>query len=308
MPSTTPPTPSSSHSPPSPVRGTAPNARFSSSHQATAVMRRAPIWSPDPPPSAPAQTVPLFDSLHSFRGTLSLTTDRDGSSSVSTRSLLGTEISSSPYTGIQVSHASRGLLPAPPGRPPSPSSHIVQLRPEDVRRSRRNFSGRQLFMPSSRDVVLALPGGRVFSQRSSSMASRVRSLDTLEGSRTPYEQGRGAYPASPTTNNEPAEEREAAGSDFMSGIIISLADNAQTPEERRAQERAKKQRQVGRWINETLPSLLRPFLHLLRVSEGLRRVERSGTVVCCCGGDGARSMPVICVYFDRESYRLDATF
>ena len=193
----------------------------------------------------------------------------------------------------------RSLLTSRP--PPSPSSHIIQLRPEDARRTRRTFNGRSLFMPSSRNVVLALPGGRTYSQSSPSRSSRSRSMASSERSDTLSEQDRPSSPAITTTASDLEEDsRDSVASSFMSEILVSVGDSTQTPEERRAQERERKQRQAGRWLSEVLPSLRRPYLRLLRVSEGLRSSDRSVVVHCSCGGSTGHTLSVICVYFDRE--------
>ncbi|KAH9828839.1 uncharacterized protein C8Q71DRAFT_859379 [Rhodofomes roseus] len=86
----------------------------------------------------------------------------------------------------------------------------------------------------------------------------------------------------------------------MSDILVSMADtNEESAELRRQQERAKKARQVQRWAHEVLPSLLRPYLHLLRESESLKNRLRPTEPVCTCGGLAARSLSISCVFFDR---------
>ena len=164
-------------------------------------------------------------------------------------------------------------------------------------------------MPASNNVVLVLPGGRTFSQSSISRSSRSRSLASCGHSCTQSEQGRPPSPAITTAASDLQDEyHDSIASNLMSDILVSIADSTQTPEERRAQERAKKQRQVGRWLNEVLPSLQRPYLHLVRVSEGLRSIDRSRVVHCSCGGSiTGHTLSVICVYFDREFRYLSVT-
>ena len=89
--------------------------------------------------------------------------------------------------------------------------------------------------------------------------------------------------------------------DFMSEIIISVGHSVESPEDRRAREHAKKERQVTRWVRDTIPGLVQPYMRLLRESQSLRSVQRYAAVLCTCESDAARSLRVTCVYFDRES-------
>ena len=178
-------------------------------------------------------------------------------------------------------------------------SHITRLRPEDARRSRRQVGGQRLYLTSSREVVLSLPGQRTFMQSN-------RPLDSRNSrSRQSSSQSTRAHGMAPSTTSSVHDgdlpEPIAGGPpfDILSGIIVSIADAVDDSEGRRAREHAKKERQVRRWIDEVLPSLLRPFLYLLRTSKSLRSVERGSTPTCQCLQEGARNLTVICIFFDR---------
>ena len=178
-------------------------------------------------------------------------------------------------------------------------SYITPLRPENSRRSRRQAGGQRLYLTSSRDVVLSLPGQRAFTQSSRPLPSqesrggRSSSQSTQARSRAP----------SPTPSvhdsNVPEPPAGAPPFDLLSDIIVSIADAVDNSEAHRAQEHAKKERQVRRWTNEVLPSLLQPFLHLLRTTQSLRSVERAFTPMCQCSREGVRTLTVVCVFFDR---------
>ena len=86
---------------------------------------------------------------------------------------------------------------------------------------------------------------------------------------------------------------------------MSIADAVDDSEARRAQEHAKKERQVRQWIHEVLPSLLQPFLRLLRTTQSLRSVERAFVPMCQCSQDGVRTLMVVCVFFDRACLMSD---
>lgn len=214
---------------------------------------------------------------------------------------------------------SRGRSPARQATSPSMdlSVHtITQLRPQDARRSRRNDRGRSLFLPSSRQVVLALPGGRMYAQSTRSQSSRSSSASS--GHRGQLSLGRShsssanSSAASPTRSDspravyQPDDWTPAAynADNLMSEIIVSIGHAAESPEDRRAREHAKKERQVTRWVNEVIPALLRPYMQLLRSSQSLRSVQRDTTLQCSCVHKASRSLKVTCIYFDRKSLHL----
>ena len=180
------------------------------------------------------------------------------------------------------------------------SLQVIQLRPEDTHRSRRQFAGHRLYTPSSRDIVLALPGGRTFSQHSHipHNSNRRQSQAASTALSMPSENSRPQTPAIASSLDD--SSGFAIGTDdLMNGIIVSIAESSESLEDRRAREHAKKQRQVERWLGEVLPSLLPPYLHLLRVSHSLRDVQHDAEAACTCDGWNTSSLTVVCVYFNR---------
>ncbi|PPR01991.1 hypothetical protein CVT26_008736, partial [Gymnopilus dilepis] len=81
---------------------------------------------------------------------------------------------------------------------------------------------------------------------------------------------------------------------------VSL-DSAEEPGKVDADREArdeKKRRQWQKWSEDIIPALLRPYLHLLKETSGLRLMEsvrRKG----CKGCDGVRQLTVSCIYFER---------
>ncbi|EPS94432.1 hypothetical protein FOMPIDRAFT_128943 [Fomitopsis schrenkii] len=57
-------------------------------------------------------------------------------------------------------------------------------------------------------------------------------------------------------------------------------------------------------VQEVIPSLLHPYMRLLRTSQFLRSVQRDTAVACSCGGENVRSLKVTCVYFDLVDLKL----
>ena len=63
--------------------------------------------------------------------------------------------------------------------------------------------------------------------------------------------------------------------------------------------RQRKERQWKTWTTDVIPSLLRPYLRLLRETNNLRNMPTNRTDDCVCGSLG-HPLSVLNVYFDRE--------
>ncbi|RDB23171.1 hypothetical protein Hypma_009676 [Hypsizygus marmoreus] len=61
----------------------------------------------------------------------------------------------------------------------------------------------------------------------------------------------------------------------------------------------KKERQWQKWANETIPSLLKPYLALLRETDSLRESVPSASEITCGCRSHVRKISVACVYFER---------
>lgn len=61
---------------------------------------------------------------------------------------------------------------------------------------------------------------------------------------------------------------------------------------------SKAQKQWAKWSTEIIPSLLQPYLHLLRVTDSLRNLRHDEARECTCGGTQLRELKVICLFFD----------
>ena len=181
------------------------------------------------------------------------------------------------------------------------SHPTIQLLPQDARRSRRSHQGERLVLPSARDVVLALPGGRTFSQATLQRPLRqtASNSSTDRGSRARSTMSSSASTTDETSYPQPSQDAYQPD-DLMSDIIISVSQSVETPESRRAQEHAKKERQIARWVQEVIPALLQPYLRLLRTSCSLRTIARDVSTVCSCRGEKGWTLKITCVYFDCE--------
>lgn len=63
--------------------------------------------------------------------------------------------------------------------------------------------------------------------------------------------------------------------------------------------RPKKQKQWSRWTNEVIPSLVQPYLHLLRISESMQSIPHSGDTSCHCNSS-VHHLKIVCVYLESE--------
>ncbi|KAF8964622.1 hypothetical protein BDZ97DRAFT_1659924 [Flammula alnicola] len=61
----------------------------------------------------------------------------------------------------------------------------------------------------------------------------------------------------------------------------------------------KKQRQWRKWSEDIIPSLLEPYLQLLRESEGLRNLELLRNQVGCAGCARGQFLDVSCIFFNK---------
>lgn len=65
--------------------------------------------------------------------------------------------------------------------------------------------------------------------------------------------------------------------------------------------RKKREKQYSKWVNVVIPSLLAPYMRLLRETDSLSSPIRDPVAVdCTCGRAVTRRLKVVCVCFDRE--------
>ena len=78
---------------------------------------------------------------------------------------------------------------------------------------------------------------------------------------------------------------------------------AEDPELQRQRWRGKRDKQSSKWTQSVLPALLHPYLHLLRVSESLRSLDRlSPGERCTCSCMKQAKLMVTCVFFESGYY------
>jgi hypothetical protein len=87
-----------------------------------------------------------------------------------------------------------------------------------------------------------------------------------------------------------------SGPDLMHDVFV---DNTDSDELRRQRQRFKKQKQWLRWTNDVIPSLVLPYLHLLRISESMRSTPLSANTLCSCNSC-VRHLKIVCVYLESE--------
>ncbi|KZP19915.1 hypothetical protein FIBSPDRAFT_680163, partial [Athelia psychrophila] len=60
----------------------------------------------------------------------------------------------------------------------------------------------------------------------------------------------------------------------------------------------KGKKQWVKWSTEVIPSLLQPYLRLLRVTDSLRNLHHNEELECTCGHTQLRKLTVTCLFFD----------
>lgn len=175
---------------------------------------------------------------------------------------------------------------APPSRSVSPlksaaTSHL--LLPSDIPQPRRPRHSRNMFLPGPQ-VLITVPGEEYTQQASPSRGRMPRSG--------------GVSLASTSTDPSHFAAADADfGPDLMHDIFV---DNTHSDELRRQRQRLKKQKQWSRWTDQVIPSLVHPYLHLLKISESMRSTPPSENIPCNCRS-GVRHLKIVCVYLESKS-------
>jgi hypothetical protein len=76
-------------------------------------------------------------------------------------------------------------------------------------------------------------------------------------------------------------------------IYVTSFENSEGSKARR-----KKENQWKNWTEVAIPSLLKPYLSILRNSDSFRYPHAEASSTCSCGGVNGRNLWVSCIYFD----------
>jgi hypothetical protein len=161
----------------------------------------------------------------------------------------------------------------------SPHGHRL-VPPSDVPKIRRGY-GTKGHVQLHNNEVLAEPLGRVFVQR----PALPRTLTAT------------AIHPPELALDDPFVD---AGDAEPSPIYVLGGDD---PELRHQRQRRKRERQWTKWANETIPSLIQPYLQVLRESDNLCTLNRHSDVTlptCLC--ERRSSIDVTCVFFERKLF------
>jgi hypothetical protein len=161
----------------------------------------------------------------------------------------------------------------------SPHGHHL-VPPSEVPKTRRGY-GTKGRVKLHKNEVLVEPLGLVFVQQPAlpqrSTAAAIRPLS----------------PAQAALDDPFADIGDAEPSPIH--VLVEGGD----PELRRQRQRQKRVRQWTKWANETIPSLLQPYLRILRESDNLHTLNRHSNVpACSC--ERRSSISVVCVFFERK--------
>jgi hypothetical protein len=168
---------------------------------------------------------------------------------------------------------------------PSKVSSASLISSSLVPKERRPRHSQSIFVPTP-EVLVAIPGhdySQIPSPDRGCMPRSSRHARTLST-------------AGPIPEAAVEDSYEPPSFDFDQ---VFVQHPTETEQVNMAQQR-KRKKQWNRWMNEVIPSLLRPHLHLLRESASLRSISRSGSRNCTCAGASSRYLKVVCVHFESE--------
>lgn len=193
------------------------------------------------------------------------------------------------------------------------TQHIMSFRPPKClkskpRANKNKTSSRRSENPRPSHIIPVqdAPSIRLAPYTSHLGLPRTQSLFVMPGNRN-YTQLPATRTVSPPifSFDMPDESAAIDKDEAMSLFDITteiLESRATEPEAlRRERARRKKEKQYTRWANTVIPSLLKPYMSLLRETDSLRHHTRTiHEVPCSCGGAEIRRLKVVCVYFERK--------
>lgn len=168
--------------------------------------------------------------------------------------------------------------------------------------ARRAKDVSQSSQPSPHHIIPVqdAPRSRLAQGTSHLQLPRVQSLFVMPGNRNytqlPTGGGRRQSPGSQNDQDEYHPPPDAPP------YFVTLAQEQDTSiKSERA--RQKREKQYNTWAYTVIPSLLKPYMRLLRETDSLRDMNGSkGGSGCTCNGSHARKLSVICVYFERKAF------
>lgn len=174
------------------------------------------------------------------------------------------------------SPSSRSVSPSKP----SASSHLVP--PSEFPRDRRPRHSQSMYLPGPDHLFSLL--GQDYSQEPSTSRGCVPYVDEMQPTFTPS-----------LLSPDPVE----AGSNPVDDIFIT--ENSDVDDLQHESRRLKRKKQWLTWTDEVIPSLICPYLQMLRTSQSLRSISRTQlTNPGCSCSRGIYHLKIVSVYFESE--------
>lgn len=82
------------------------------------------------------------------------------------------------------------------------------------------------------------------------------------------------------------------------GWSNSFSDPYAPPTPTTVVKASRSQKQWVKWTTDVIPSLLKPYLSLMHMSDSLRNLFHDQEIACICGRTQRRVLTVTCLYFD----------
>jgi hypothetical protein len=173
---------------------------------------------------------------------------------------------------------------------PRTSHHLIPPSDASKTRGDHGTKGRD---QSHYNKVLAEPFGRVFVQEPAPLRKSTAAA---------------VHPAEPQAALDDSFA-DTGDAEVAEPFPIYVLAGGKDPDLRQQCQQRKKERQWAKWENEIIPSLLQPYLRILRESDNLRTLNHHSSVAlptCLC--ERRTRIDVTCVFFERKLFYFCSIF
>ena len=95
--------------------------------------------------------------------------------------------------------------------------------------------------------------------------------------------------------SSPPQAADEGGTDLGQDVEMREAEGIELDD-----QASKKQRQWRKWSEDIIPSLIKPYLEVLRTTSGLRDIDQIRRQDGCKGCGKGELLDISCIFFERE--------
>lgn len=177
------------------------------------------------------------------------------------------------------------------GLPSRAARSVSPKKPSTLQPLRTTYDVRNAYL--HRQDTIATPAGLYTFQRGRQLQSQSA---TASASADPSLATSSAIGHSPISGHHSSSLPGLPASEL--GWSSSFSDPHELPNDTTIIKLSKAKKQWAKWSTEIIPSLLHPYLRLLRVTDSLRNLRHDEALECTCGNAQLRQLTVTCLYFD----------